>query len=115
MVGHSGKLAAGDQGGGDGGRVPGRGRRGYAGSGRVAHDHRRPRQRRADGDPPTGGPHTYHTTNPVPFILVAPEGSRWRTADLKTGGRLCDITPTVLDIMEIPLAPEMTCQSLLFD
>lgn len=66
-------------------------------------------------DPTTGGPHTYHTTNPVPFILVAPESSPWRRTSLREGGRLCDITPTVLDIMRIELAPDMNCQSLITD
>jgi 2,3-bisphosphoglycerate-independent phosphoglycerate mutase len=66
-------------------------------------------------DPETGGPHTYHTTNPVPFILMAPDNSPFRKASLREGGRLCDITPTVLDIMEIPVAPEMNCQTLIED
>ena len=78
----------------------------------VTADHGNAEQMR---DPETGGPHTYHTTNPVPFILAAPEDSKWRHVELKEGGRLCDITPTVLDILDIPLAPEMTCQSLLTD
>lgn len=64
-------------------------------------------------DSTTGGPHTYHTTNPVPFILISPDDTTWRHAQLIEGGRLCDITPTILDIMSIPKAPDMTCQSLL--
>ena len=43
-------------------------------------------------DPITGGPHTYHTTNPVPFILLT-EDSRTR---LQSGGSLRDIAPTLL-------------------
>jgi len=64
-------------------------------------------------DPDTGGPHTYHTLNPVPFILVAPDSSDLRRAHLREGGRLCDISLTVLDIMGIAPAGDMNCQSLL--
>ncbi len=46
-------------------------------------------------DPMTGGPHTYHTTNPVPFILVTEHDS----CDLKPGGALRDIAPTMLGIL----------------
>jgi 2,3-bisphosphoglycerate-independent phosphoglycerate mutase len=63
-------------------------------------------------DPETGEPHTYHTKNPVPFILIAPEESPLRHATLRTGGRLCDISLTVLAIMDIEAAPDMTCRSL---
>ena len=42
-------------------------------------------------DPETGGPHTSHTTNPVPLLLVGCPGASI------TGGRLADIGPTVLD------------------
>ncbi|MBL9054375.1 MAG: alkaline phosphatase family protein, partial [Tabrizicola sp.] len=59
-------------------------------------------------DPVTGGPHTAHTTNPVPVILVGgPEGARLRD------GRLCDLAPTLLQLMGLPLPPEMTGTSLL--
>ncbi len=46
-------------------------------------------------DPVTGGPHTAHTTNPVPFILItdAPNGA----VTLQPGGSLRDISPTILD------------------
>jgi 2,3-bisphosphoglycerate-independent phosphoglycerate mutase len=56
-------------------------------------------------DPVTGGPHTYHTTNPVPFLLVVPnnEGTR-----LRTDGSLRDIAPTMLGISGIPPSAEMT-------
>ncbi len=64
-------------------------------------------------DPTTGGPHTFHTLNPVPFILAAPDTSPLSHADLRSGGRLCDVAPTVLDIMRIALAPDMTCQTLI--
>ncbi len=61
----------------------------------------------------TGEPHTYHTLNPVPFILVAPDGSPLQEAHLRPGGRLCDVTPTILDIMRLELASEMNCRTLL--
>jgi 2,3-bisphosphoglycerate-independent phosphoglycerate mutase len=63
-------------------------------------------------DPETGEPHTYHTKNPVPFILVASEDSPLRHATLRTGGRLCDISLTVLNIMDLDPAPDMSCQTL---
>jgi 2,3-bisphosphoglycerate-independent phosphoglycerate mutase len=60
-------------------------------------------------DPVTGGPHTSHTTNPVPVILVGgPEG-----ASLRDGGRLADLAPTLLQLMGLPQPPEMTGRSLL--
>ncbi len=57
-------------------------------------------------DPVTGGPHTAHTTNPVPFILVtdAPTG----TVGLRTGGSLRDISPTILSLLKMDLPKEMT-------
>ena len=60
-------------------------------------------------DPVTGGPHTAHTTNLVPVILVGgPEG-----ASLRAGGRLADLAPTVLALMSLPQPAEMTGKSLL--
>jgi len=60
-------------------------------------------------DPVTNGPHTAHTLNPVPVIVMgAPKGAR-----LRDGGRLADLAPTVLDLMGLPLPPEMTGASLL--
>lgn len=57
----------------------------------------------------TGEPWTAHTTNPVPFILInAPEGYA-----LKEGGRLCDIAPTLLELLELEQPAEMTGKSLL--
>jgi len=57
----------------------------------------------------TGEPFTAHTTNPVPFILVnAGEG-----ISLKENGKLADIAPTLLDLMEIEKPVEMTGTSLL--
>jgi len=59
-------------------------------------------------DPQTGGPHTAHTTNPVPLLLV---GARNRA--LVAEGRLADIAPTLLELMELPKPKEMTGASLL--
>ena len=57
----------------------------------------------------TGEPHTAHTTNPVPFILVNyKEG-----VGLRDGGSLCDIAPTLLEMMDIKIPEEMTGKSLL--
>ena len=56
-------------------------------------------------DPVTGGPHTYHTTNPVPFIVAAEDGKGFA---LRTGGSLRDISPTVLGILGVSKPREMT-------
>ena len=61
-------------------------------------------------DPVTGGPHTAHTTNPVPLILISPAG---RGVSLQEGGRLADVAPTILDLLGIEQPPEMTGTSLL--
>jgi len=58
-------------------------------------------------DPVTGGPHTAHTTNPVPVVLVADEKASLRE------GRLADIAPTLLELMGLPKPAEMTGTSLL--
>ena len=55
-------------------------------------------------DPETGGAHTYHTTNPVPFILLS-DNDRVR---LKPGGSLRDIAPTMLGVLGQPRPVEMT-------
>src|SRR5207249_11281014 len=55
-------------------------------------------------DPATGGPHTYHTTNPVPFILVS-DADKVR---LKPGGSLRDIAPTMLGALKQPRPTDMT-------
>ena len=60
-------------------------------------------------DPATGGPHTAHTTNPVPFIVIA-ENSRQFT--LRPDGSLRDISPTVLGMLGIPLPKDMTGHDL---
>ncbi len=57
----------------------------------------------------TGQPHTAHTTNPVPFILVNySDGIK-----LRDGGKLADIAPTLLEMMNLPVPEEMTGKSLL--
>ena len=58
-------------------------------------------------DPVTGGPHTAHTTNPVPLLLVG-GGDR----ALKDG-RLADLAPTLLALMDLPKPKEMSGGSLL--
>jgi 2,3-bisphosphoglycerate-independent phosphoglycerate mutase len=58
-------------------------------------------------DPVTSGPHTYHTTNPVPFILVS--DSR---VMLRSSGALQDISPTVLGFMDEKQPKEMTGRDL---
>ncbi len=61
-------------------------------------------------DPVTGGPHTAHTTFDVPLIVVEPglEG-----CSLRTGGRLADIAPTILELMGLPIPEQMTGEPLL--
>ena len=62
-------------------------------------------------DPETGGPHTAHTTNLVPLVLVqhGPEALDCVLAD----GRLGDLAPTILHLMDLDQPAEMTGQSLL--
>ena len=71
-------------------------------------------------DPATGGPHTAHTTYDVECIIVAPDrhqdatGSPDRVSPaLRSGGRLADVFPTVLDLMGLQKPREMTGSSLL--
>jgi 2,3-bisphosphoglycerate-independent phosphoglycerate mutase len=59
-------------------------------------------------DPETGGPHTAHTLNPVPLILMG-AGNRVVVKE----GRLADIAPTMLELMGLPKPAEMTGTSLL--
>jgi 2,3-bisphosphoglycerate-independent phosphoglycerate mutase len=61
-------------------------------------------------DPKTGGPHTAHTTNPVPFILItdAPNG----TINLRPDGSLRDISPTILHLLHLDKPKEMTGANL---
>lgn len=57
----------------------------------------------------TGQPFTAHTTNPVPFVVVNCKKAK----GIQENGKLCDIAPTLLDMMEIEQPPEMTGKSLL--
>jgi 2,3-bisphosphoglycerate-independent phosphoglycerate mutase len=59
-------------------------------------------------DPVTGGPHTYHTTNPVPFLLLHEDGR----VRLRSGGSLRDIAPTLLGILGVPVPLDMTGHDL---
>jgi 2,3-bisphosphoglycerate-independent phosphoglycerate mutase len=60
-------------------------------------------------DPITGGIHTAHTTNLVPVALFnGPKG-----ATLRQGGRLADLAPSLLDLMELDQPTEMTGESLI--
>jgi 2,3-bisphosphoglycerate-independent phosphoglycerate mutase len=56
-------------------------------------------------DPVTGGPHTAHTTNPVPFIVIADDASQYT---LKPNGSLRDISPTMLGMLGITEPKDMT-------
>jgi 2,3-bisphosphoglycerate-independent phosphoglycerate mutase len=60
-------------------------------------------------DPATGGPHTAHTTNPVPFLIV---GESARGGDLRPGGSLRDVGPTLLRLLGIEPPREMTGKDL---
>ena len=62
-------------------------------------------------DETTGEPHTAHTTNPVPFILVNADPKY----TLREGGCLADIAPTLLQIMGLEQPKEMTGKSLLVE
>jgi 2,3-bisphosphoglycerate-independent phosphoglycerate mutase len=55
-------------------------------------------------DPETGGPHTAHTTNPVPFVAIDWEQEQ----RLRSGGALCDVAPTILSMLGIEQPAEMT-------
>ena len=55
-------------------------------------------------DPATGGPHTAHTTSPVPMVIVDPSGDR----PLRGGGALKDVGPTILAMLGVEQPREMT-------
>ena len=59
-------------------------------------------------DPKNGGPHTYHTTNPVPFILATDDSQ----FGLRNDGSLRDIAPTILGLAGVPEPSEMTGRDL---
>ena len=58
-------------------------------------------------DPETGEPHTQHTVGPVPLVYLGPR------AELRTGGALCDLAPTLLALIDLPQPAEMTGKNLL--
>jgi 2,3-bisphosphoglycerate-independent phosphoglycerate mutase len=60
-------------------------------------------------DPVTGGPHTAHTTNPVPFIVIAENANQFT---LRPNGSLRDISPTILGMLNLAEPKEMTGQDL---
>jgi 2,3-bisphosphoglycerate-independent phosphoglycerate mutase len=60
-------------------------------------------------DPDTGEPHTAHTLNPVPFVIVNPPGAVARVEN----GRLADVAPTLLDLLGLPKPAAMTGHSLI--
>jgi 2,3-bisphosphoglycerate-independent phosphoglycerate mutase len=62
-------------------------------------------------DPETGEPHTAHTLNKVPFILVNGPASNKKLA----GGQLSDVAPTILELMGLDQPREMTGHSLLHE
>lgn len=57
----------------------------------------------------TGEPHTYHTTQPVSLFVIGVD----KYINLRPRGILADVTPTVLDLMDVPKAEEMTGESLI--
>jgi 2,3-bisphosphoglycerate-independent phosphoglycerate mutase len=61
-------------------------------------------------DPGTGGPHTAHTTYPVELIVV---DDRFKGKKLNEGGRLADVSPTLLHMMGLAKPAEMTGKSLI--
>ncbi|HEV2416852.1 MAG TPA: 2,3-bisphosphoglycerate-independent phosphoglycerate mutase, partial [Terriglobia bacterium] len=60
-------------------------------------------------DPITGDPHTAHTTNPVPFILISEKG---KSVNLRQGGALADVAPTLLGVMGAEQPKEMDGRDL---
>ena len=60
-------------------------------------------------DESTGKPQTAHTTNEVPFVVINPP----KPIELKEDGALCNVAPTVLEIMGITTPEEMSCGSLI--
>lgn len=59
-------------------------------------------------DPATGGPHTAHTTSPVPFVVIDEN----REHSLRIGGALCDVAPTILSMLGVEQPAEMTGENL---
>lgn len=61
-------------------------------------------------DPATGEPHTAHTTNPVPLVYV---NDADKGAKVRAGGRICDVAPTMLELLGLPTPKAMTGTPLL--
>lgn len=57
-----------------------------------------------------GAPCTSHTTNPVTFTLIS---EKYKAAKLRDGGALCDVAPTLLQVMDLPVPQEMEGKSLI--
>ena len=57
-----------------------------------------------------GSPFTAHTTNPVPVVLIS---EKYKNAELRKDGVLADLAPTLLEVMGLPVPPEMTGKSLI--
>jgi 2,3-bisphosphoglycerate-independent phosphoglycerate mutase len=57
----------------------------------------------------TGEPHTAHTQNPVPLVYVNDDDT---SAKIRTGGRICDVAPTMLELMGLEQPAAMTGFSL---
>jgi 2,3-bisphosphoglycerate-independent phosphoglycerate mutase len=58
-------------------------------------------------DPTTHGPHTYHTTNPVPFIFMSNEA-----IELRPGGALRDLAPTIIRVLGLEQPSQMKGEDL---
>ncbi|MGH6996353.1 MAG: 2,3-bisphosphoglycerate-independent phosphoglycerate mutase, partial [Stellaceae bacterium] len=71
----------------------------------ITADHGNAEQMR---DPKSGQPHTAHTTNPVPLLLVNPPSGTTTLRD----GKLADIAPTILSLLHLPQPQAMTGQNL---
>jgi 2,3-bisphosphoglycerate-independent phosphoglycerate mutase len=61
-------------------------------------------------DPVTGQPHTAHTLNPVPLLYV---NEADRDAKLRSGGRICDVAPTMLALLDLKKPAEMSGETLI--
>jgi 2,3-bisphosphoglycerate-independent phosphoglycerate mutase len=59
-------------------------------------------------DPVTGQPHTAHTTNPVPLVVLDPDGD----VPLRSGGALCDVGPTAIGLLGLTCPSDMTGRDL---
>ncbi|RHZ54314.1 hypothetical protein Glove_428g85 [Diversispora epigaea] len=72
----------------------------------ITSDHGNAEQMKDD----QGNPHTAHTCNPVPFIMTS---DKYSFKDLPTEGALCDVAPTILDVMGLEIPKDMNGSSLL--